>query len=396
MYLCQKSGKMQNEIIREFHQLYKGQPLVVRAPGRINLIGEHTDYNDGFVLPAAIDRAVYFAIADSGSERCNITAKNMARSVRFFVSDPEPPIEDVWVKYLFGVVSILRERTGRVGGFNLVFQGNIPLGAGLSSSAALTCGFATALNELFDLGLSRREIARLGQQTEHEYAGVRTGIMDQFASTCGEAHHAMLLDCRSLRYDLIPASFGNYTLLLFDSMVKHALVESSYNDRRASCERGVALIAGQYPEVKALRDVNRELLSEFADELGYDTYVKCNFVVEENLRVRVAAEAMRAGDVEMLGSLLYDSHKGLSEAYQVTCRETDFLVEQTRNMEHVFGARQMGGGFGGCTINLVHQDHLEETALALEEAYHEKLGLAGRFYVVEITDGIQSFEPQVW
>ena len=377
------------DLLEQYYRFYQEPPRIIRSPGRINLIGEHTDYNDGFVLPAAIDRAIYFAIAPNGGTTCYLNALNAANSVRVEIDHLHLTSEQGWARYLYGVLEVLSTQGHRMGGFNLVFRGNIPLGAGLSSSAALTCGFAAALNATFSLGLTRRQIVLLGQRVEHEYAGVRTGVMDQFANMFGEAYHALQLDCRSLEYQLTPTDFGDYRLLLVDSMVKHQLAESAYNDRRASCERGVAVLKKYYPNVNALRDAARDMLDEHAEELGKETYEQCYFVVEENLRVRIAGETLRAGDMESFGMLLYASHAGLRDLYRVTCRETDFLVEQTRSNEHILGARQMGGGFGGCTLNLVHKDFVEPCGTFLVEHYQEQLGLHAEVYPVRVTGGTE-------
>ena len=380
------------DLLEQYYRFYKETPQIVRSPGRINLIGEHTDYNDGFVLPAAIDRAIYFAIAPNGGTTCYLNALNAARSVRLEVDRLELLPEEPWARYLYGVLHQLSQQGHQMGGFNLVFRGNIPLGAGLSSSAALTCGFASALNAAFSLGLTRKQIVLLGQRVEHEYAGVRTGVMDQFANMFGEPYHALQLDCRSLEHQLVPTDFGDYRLLLVDSMVKHSLAESAYNDRRATCERGVEILQKYYPNVNALRDATRDMLDEHGEELGKATYEKCYFVVEENLRVRLAGEMLRAGDMESFGMLLYASHEGLRDLYKVTCRETDFLVEQTQTNEHILGSRQMGGGFGGCTINLVRKDFVEPCGTFLVEHYQKHLGLHAEVYSVNVSGGTEVLE----
>ena len=380
---------MVQDILEQYRRFYGEEPTIIRAPGRSNLIGEHTDYNNGFVLPAAINRAIYFAIAPNNTSTCYLNALNASRSVRLDMDNLYLAEDEMWAKYLFGVLDILTREGHHIRGFNLTFRGDIPLGAGLSSSAALTCGFAQAVSAAFGLGLSRKYIAKLGQRVEHEYAGVRTGIMDQFANMFGEAHHVLQLDCQTLDYQIVPAEFGPYSFLLMDSMVKHSLAESAYNDRRATCERGAEILGKYHPEVRSLREVTRDMLDEHADQLGKDTYNKCYFVVEENLRVRIASETLRAGDMESFGLLLYASHAGLRDLYDVTCRETDFLVKSTQDLEHVLGARQMGGGFGGCTLNLVHRDCMEETAQYLTECYHQELGLHTQAYFVDITAGTE-------
>ncbi|MGJ1445075.1 galactokinase [Sphingobacterium spiritivorum] len=369
-----------------YNHFQQHSSIIVKSPGRINIIGEHTDYNDGFVLPAAINKAVYVAIAPRQDNNICLYAADFREMFQVSAADLQPA-EMGWPNYILGVVDQLQKRGLHVGGFNLFIDGDVPAGAGLSSSAAVECATAFALNELFSLNLSRIDIARIGQLAEHTYVGVKCGIMDQFASVLSEKDQVFRLDCRSLAYEYFPLELGEYMILLLNTNVKHSLGDSQYNKRREKCELGVSWIRENYPEVKSLRDVTIEMLDEVVKNRDEDVYIKCRYVVEENLRVVAACQAMEKGDLVSLGQHIYASHKGLSKAYQVSCEELDFLVDATYAYPDVLGARMMGGGFGGCTINLVKKDFSDQFIKEISESYQQQFGVSLTPYIVETADG---------
>lgn len=347
---------------------------VVRSPGRINIIGEHTDYNEGFVLPTAIDKAIYVAVGKRDDHLIRLYAEDFRAYFEIALDDIKPVAEG-WPNYILGVVNQLRERALPLGGFNMYIDGDVPLGAGLSSSAALECAAGFALNVVFDLQLQRVDIAKIGQLAEHTYAGVKCGIMDQFASVMSKAGHVVKLDCRDLSFVYTPLELGDYAILLLNTNVKHSLASSAYNDRRESCEEGVRLVQAKYPEVNSLRDVSVAMLDELVKSVDDDIYTKCRFVVEENQRLNDACAALERGDLEQLGQQLFRAHEGLSKEYEVSCPELDFLVEYVREFPEVLGARMMGGGFGGCTINLVKKSFQDLLIERLTPIYQTKFGL---------------------
>src|SRR5882762_2650084 len=331
-------------VVSVFKEKFKKPPAVFIAPGRINLIGEHTDYNEGFVMPAAIDKHMVFAIAPNRNDRCNIYAEDTGEGVTFSIHDLNPG--QTWVNYLMGMVDGFQRKGLPVRGVDCVFGGNIPFGAGLSSSAALCCGFGFALNEIFGFGLSLLDLVKMAQGSEHHFVGAMVGIMDQYASLFGKENSVMLLDCRSRTHQYLPFHFPEVEIVLIDSKVKHALAATAYNDRRISCEEGLRVIQKQKPEVQSLRDVSRVLLYQNQDKLVEDVFVKCLFVVDEIARTQQAAALLQASDLKGFGELMYQTHWGLSQAYEVSCEECDALVsiaEEDRN--DVIGSRIMGGGF---------------------------------------------------
>lgn len=347
---------------------------IVRSPGRINVIGEHTDYNEGFVLPTAIDKAIYVAIGKREDAFIRLYAQDFNEFYEVNLGDVAPT-EQGWPNYILGVVSELQERGKTIGGFNLYLDGDVPVGAGLSSSAAVECATGFALNVLFDLQIDRIDIALIGQQAEHKYAGVKCGIMDQFASVMSRAGNVIKLDCRDLSFSYKPLELKDYVILLLNTNVKHSLASSAYNDRRASCEKGVALIQKQFPEVRSLRDVTIQMLDQCVKHVDEEAYIKSKFILEENERVEKACIALETENLEELGKQLYNAHEGLSKGYQVSCEELDFLVDYVRQFPEVLGARMMGGGFGGCTINLVHKSFQDLLIERLTPVYKEKFGL---------------------
>lgn len=348
---------------------------IVRSPGRINIIGEHTDYNEGFVLPTAIDKGVYVAVAKRDDDLVRLYAESFEELFEVKLSDVEA-LPEGWQNYVLGVVGELCERGYELGGFNLYLDGDIPVGAGLSSSAAVECATGFALNVLFDLAIDRIAIALIGQQAEHKYAGVQCGIMDQFASAMSRAGQVIKLDCRDLSFSYKPLELGDYTILLLNTNVNHSLASSAYNERRKSCERSVGLVQGKFQDVVSLRDVTLTMLEECVEGIDNEAYIKSKFVLEENQRVEKACEFLENGNLDMLGSLLYEAHTGLSNEYEVSCVELDFLVEYVKQFPEVLGARMMGGGFGGCTINLVHKSFEDLLIERLVPVYKERFGLS--------------------
>jgi len=363
--------------------------LLLRAPGRINLIGEHTDYNDGLVLPAAIDKEIRFALRLNGTDRLRLAALDFDATYEVALADIAPLPDRHWANYQLGVVAGLRARGVAVPGFDCAFGGDIPSGAGLSSSAAVECGLAWGLNELLGLGLDRLTLAQLAQHAEHEYAHVMCGLMDQFASLFGRAGHVVRLDCRSLAYEYFPLDTTACRLVLCNSGVKHALADSAYNQRRQECARGVEILRRHDPAIQSLRDATLPDIAAAAAELGEVVARRCRYVVEENARVQTLTAHLAAGHpLAEVGALLYASHAGLRDLYEVSCRELDVLVELARAAPGTFGARMMGGGFGGCTLNLVATEQVEAFVAFMTRGYQQQLGLRLETYVTTLADGV--------
>ncbi len=364
----------------------EGKPRFFTAPGRINIIGEHTDYNGGYVLPGAVDKAISMAIRPNGTQLVNLISIDHDDAALFFrIGGPQP--KEQWASYFFGVIEEMRQRGANVGGFDAVFGGDVPLGAGMSSSAALESCVGTALNALFDLKFSKQELAKIGQMTEHHYIGVRCGIMDQFASIFGQKGHVVRLDCRSLMFDLVPFKPKGIEIVLIDTMVKHTLASSEYNVRRAQCEEGVAVIKKYRPEVELLRDVTMEELEAHHAEMDPMSFKRCAFVINENKRLMAACAAMEKGDFVEVGKQIYATHDGLSQEYGVSCPELDFIVDIAREHKDVLGARMMGGGFGGCVIALVKKEGVADYIADVKEKYMVKFDKDPRVIEVEISDG---------
>lgn len=369
----------------------KKPQLVVRAPGRINLIGEHTDYNNGFVLPAAIDKAIVFAVAQSNTDVFELYASDLGEDFSFDSNELQASQEKKWANYLIGVIAQYKKKGHTVPPLQIAFGGNIPLGAGLSSSAAVECGLAYAINELLGLHLPKEELAHMAQKAEHEFAGVQCGIMDQFASLMGAKEHVIRLDCQTLEYEYFPFPMDKYQIVLCDTQVKHSLASSEYNTRRQECEEGVALLSSHYPDVKSLRDVNTTMLEKHRKEMDPIVFDRCQYVVHENIRVLEGCWDLSAGDLEAFGKKMYASHDGLSKRYAVSCAELDFLVGQTEDKPYVLGARMMGGGFGGCTINLVEVEYIDQFEAEMKKAYSARFNIDLVTYRVAIEDGVGLF-----
>ena len=361
----------------------------VLSPGRINLIGEHTDYNDGFVMPAAIGLNVEFHLERNGSPtRCRISSETLGSGMQADLEDLHPR-EAGWENYILGVLSEIRSRTGRLQGFDGRIRSTLPPGAGLSSSAALECGLAFGLNELFGLGLAPMELARLSQQAEHRFAGTQCGILDQFACVMGRKDHFLLLDCRSMEYRYIPARLGPCRLLLINSRVSHSHASSGYNERREQCRQGVAFLQRHFPEVRSLRDASLAQLESVEGMMPEVLFRRCRYVLEENTRVLEAAGALEQLRMEELGRLLSASHEGLRRGYEVSCPELDFLVDTAGSLPGVLGARMMGGGFGGCCLILVHGEAMQEVQKQLLLAYGRSFGREAEPLEVRLGDGVR-------
>ncbi len=349
--------------------------LVIESPGRINLIGEHTDYNMGYVLPTAIEKKIIFEFQKNGSDsECNVYSKGF--NVGFQLDLNELSKSEIeWENYILGVLNEISKRTDKVNGFNCTIQSNLPAGSGLSSSAALECGLAFGLNELFDLGLSKIDIVQLSQIAEHTYAGTQCGIMDQFASVMSETGKVILLDCKTLESKMIPITLDPYTLILLNTRVSHNLATSEYNVRKNECEQGVEVIKQYFPEVTSLRDVSEKMLLHCKPHLNEIVYKRCSFIVAENQRVLEVAAALESNDLTKVGALLYEAHEGISSQYEVSCPESDFLVAVAKTDANVLGARQTGGGFGGCTLNIVHREAVASFIEMATKEYKEKFDI---------------------
>ncbi|WP_426061729.1 galactokinase [Hymenobacter sp. B1770] len=382
------SASLIHAVHSDFLQRFGYEPMLVRAPGRVNLIGEHTDYNGGFVLPAAVDKEMLFAVGLNGGTEIRLVAHDLNEMFELASPAEVTPSDTHWANYLLGVVAQLQLREVDIQGFDCVFGGNVPLGAGMSSSAALECGLAFALNHMLGAGLDKMELAHVAQKAEHTYAGVMCGIMDQFASLFGREGQVVRLDCRSLEYEYFPFDTKATRIVLCNSGVKHSLASSEYNTRRKECERGVAVLQQHYPAVQSLRDATLEQLEAHRAELGDVVFRRCSYVVKENLRVEAACQHLEAGDLRAFGQEMYRSHAGLRDDYEVSCDELDVLVEAARAVPGVFGSRMMGGGFGGCTINLVAPEHVEEFIATVSAAYKEKFGLVLETYQTTIVSGV--------
>ena len=353
---------------------------IYTSPGRINLIGEHTDYNGGFVFPGAIDKGIMAEIKLNGTRKVRAYSINMKDYIEFGFNEEDAP-RTSWARYIFGVCREIIKRGGKLEGFNTAFAGDVPFGAGMSSSAALESTYAFALNEMFNLGIDKFELAKIGQATEHNYCGVKCGIMDQFASLFGKKGHLIRLDCRSLEYEYYPFDPHGYKLVLLDTMVKHELASSAYNKRRESCERVAAKL-----NVEFLRGVTMEQLHVIRNAINEKDYMRAEYVIGEEQRVLDVCDALQKGDYETVGRKMYETHYGMSKLYEVSCEELDFLHNLAKEYG-VTGSRVMGGGFGGCTINLIKDELYESFIANAKEAYKAKYKRIPKIYDVAVSDG---------
>ncbi len=389
-----------NIVVSAYQEFFDQTPdVVVRAPGRINLIGEHTDYNGGFVLPAAIDKAIWFAASRRDDRQLVLHALDLGAHCTVSLDHIAPQPLHSWADYLLGVAHEIQKSGTTLGGLNLVFGGNVPLGAGLSSSAAVENGMGFVLNHCFGLELGRMDLVRLSQRAENNFVGMQCGIMDMFASMMGKADHVVRLDCQSLDYEYFPFSGQDHALVLCNTGVKHALVDSEYNTRRQECEAGVAVLARHYPNITLLRHASIEQLMAHAAEMPPIVYQRCKYVVEEIARVEAACAALQSGNLHTFGQLMYSTHQGLSREYEVSCPELDYLVDATHDFNAlqahthpappVLGARLMGGGFGGCTINLVKKADLGHFIEFMQATYQQGYQRDLPCHVVALTNGVE-------
>ena len=370
------------DVKKKFIEAFKKEPILVFSPGRINIIGEHTDYNGGFVFPAAVDKGIAAAIQKSDSNICTAIAIDLDSTIEFKLDNLKPSKKGSWENYVFGVISEIKKRNKTIGNFNIVFKGNIPEGAGMSSSAALENSVVYGLNELFSLGLTKTEMILISQKAEHNYVGVKCGIMDQYASMFGVKDNALLLDCRTIEAKPYKIDFKDHQLMLINTNVKHSLSDSAYNDRRFACE-SIADLLG----FETLREATEQDLEKIIDKVTPENYQKALYVIQEIERTQKAAKAIEENDLNTLGALIYSSHNGLQHQYKVSCNELDFLVDEAKKNKNVLGARMMGGGFGGCTINLITKNDAINFAESTSKAYKNKFDKECSVYFVALSRG---------
>jgi galactokinase len=379
---------MKTKIKEQFKARFGTEGILFVAPGRFNLIGEHTDYNGGFVFPGAIDKFIMAEIKPNGTDKVRVYSIDIDEYCEFGLNEEDAPAQQ-WARYIFGVCREIIKRGGTVKGFDAVFAGNVPLGAGLSSSAALESCFANALNELYNENrFPKMELAKIGQSTEHNYCGVNCGIMDQFASVHGKKDNLMRLDCRSGEFEYFPFKLDGYRLVLVDSRVKHELVDSPYNKRRESCERVAATLG-----VETLRDADMAMLDAVKDKISAEDYNRAKYVIEEKQRVLDVCDALVKGDYETVGRCMYGTHEGMSKLYEVSCEELDYLNDVAKECG-VTGSRIMGGGFGGCTVNLVKEDLYDNFIATVTDKFNERYGHKPMIYPVIVSDGARRYEDQ--
>jgi len=374
-------------IKKNFIELYKIEPLIVKSPGRVNIIGEHTDYNEGFVLPAAIDKAAYIAISLREDSEIHLTALDLHETFTTSIEALQPIGDISWPNYILGAAAQFLHKGIALKGFNAMLTSDVPIGAGLSSSAAVECATVFALNELLGAGLERIEMVKMAQKAEHEYATVMCGIMDQFASMMGMKNHVIKLDCHSLNYEYVPFNLSGIKILLLNTNVKHSLASSEYNTRRNECTQAVQWVKEYIPEINSLRNVTEAMLDKYV--LPKDVLIdkRARFIVQEINRLEKGCEDLKQGNIAELGKKMFATHDGLSNMYGVSCSELDWLVDAVRNNEKVLGSRMMGGGFGGCTINLVQEDYIEELIAKIEPAYSLATDLPLTHYIASIENG---------
>lgn len=381
------------KVLQTFKQSFPAEPVLYFSPGRINLIGEHVDYNDGFVMPAAIDKGVYYAIA-----------KNETNDIHFYAADFEEwfsvSLNDVkqnskWKNYVLSVINEFLLLNKQVQGFNCVFGGDIPRGSGMSSSAAVEGGLAFALNEIFSFGLNRIELALLCQRAEHNFPGVNCGIMDQFANMMGKKDHVILLDCKNISHEYFPLKPDGFKIILINSGVHHSLAAGEYNIRRKQCEEGLSILKEKL-NIHSFRDISdASHIASFKDWMSENVYKRCLYVIEEIQRTQQAALLLKENDLIEFGKKMFETHNGLSKLYDVSCAELDFLVEQAGKNKSVIGARLMGGGFGGCTINIVHENGAQNFINEITEKYFQQFHIKPEAYTVQTADGTHAIKEEV-
>ena len=380
---------MKEKIKKIFENHFQANPLIVRSPGRINILGEHTDYNGGFVLPAAINKAAYIAMSLREDKEIHLVAHDLNEKFSISIQDLKPQGDTNWPNFMLGAAAQFVKRGVQLKGFNAVLLSDVPIGAGLSSSAAIECATTYALNELLQTNLERIEMVKMSQKAEHEYAGVLCGIMDQFASMMGKKNQVIRLDCRSLEYAYMPFNLEGYKIVLLNTNVKHSLASSEYNTRRKECAQAVEWIQQHEPSVTSLRDADETMLDKYV--LTRDVLIdkRSRFVVQEISRLLQGCKDLEQGNITALGKKMFATHVGLSKMYEVSCPELDWLIDFVKDNPAVIGARMMGGGFGGCTINLVKEDKIEELITAVEPAYEKAMNLPLTYYIASIENGTE-------
>src|SRR5665647_3604094 len=386
---------MINKITYTFLRKFNTTPFIFKSPGRINIIGEHTDYNDGFVLPAAIDKAAYIAISLRDDDEIHLVAADLNETFSISINDLKPIGDISWPNYILGAAAQFPKRGIPLKGFNAVLMSDVPIGAGLSSSAAIECATTFALNELLQTKLDRITMVKMAQKAEHEYAGVMCGIMDQFASIMGKKDHVIKLDCRTLEYEYVPFKLKGLKILLLNTNVKHSLASSEYNTRRKECEQAVAWVKEHEPQVNSLRDVTEEMLDIYVLPKDTLTDRRSRFVVQEINRLLGGCEDLQRGDLQALGKKMFATHDGLSKMYDVSCKELDYLVDFVKNNDAVIGARMMGGGFGGCTINIIKEEAIETLIASIKPAYETAMNLPLSYYIASIENRTEIIKNHV-
>jgi len=382
------SGQLKSLVKSAFEKQFDNEPILISSPGRINLIGEHTDYNKGFVLPATIDKCIVFGLSKSKRDTCRIQALDVDETLILDLKNLQKIEHLSWKNYIIGVVSGILDKVGGISNFDILFSGNIPIGAGLSSSAALENGIAYGLNNLFDLGLSKQDILEISVQAERNFAGVNCGIMDQFTNLNGSKGNALFLNCNNMLYEEIPITLDKYQLHLINTNVKHQLSNSPFNKRKEECNNGYEVLKKSFPVLTSLSDANLEQLEHVRGEIPKVVLNRCKFVIQENERVRKVKIALMNQDYKMIGKQLFESHLGLRDLYEVSCDELDFLVDIAQKKKYVLGSRMMGGGFGGCTLNLIQEDKVADFVIDVKKEYQLRFGTPVSFYPVHISDGI--------
>ena len=379
---------IKTKVLTGFYDYFEGDPTLIFSPGRVNLIGEHTDYNQGFVLPASVDKAIILAIKLNDEGLIRLHSIDMEQNYcEVPIAETYSKTGTEWADYIIGVVNELQKSGYDLHGFDCAFGGNVPIGAGLSSSAALEGGIAYGLSEMLNLNISRYELSNISMKAENQFVGVQCGIMDQFASLNGKKGKVIRLDCRSLEYEYYPFEWDNVSVMLCDTKVRRTLAGSEYNLRRKQCEQGVKAIQNKFPEINSLRDVTLDMLESSREQMDDVVFKRCAYVLNENRRVLDACEALLKSDLKKFGKLMFESHYGLRDEYEVSCKELDILVKAAEGLEGIIGSRMMGGGFGGCTINLVTKEHLPKTKSSIKGAYELEMGISPEFHVVNIGEG---------